>query len=575
MNPEIESRRLRSVSPSAIVMYRNCARLWYNNYQLSLRGPVPTFLARGTAIHAALEHFLRTGEVLVEVEVPDAPGVKFPVLQYVQAAIDYLPKPAPDPYWDPWREKGDAGIFVEQSGEMGTWTDPDGTTGPVFRQFLDLVEAYPDRATLTDHKTTSDFRYAKTPEELSVNVQLISNCMWLLRESNYTEVTLRHLYLLTSRKRPKALAVSVVVTREHVEREWQKILLTIREMDGWTRLAPKTAEALPPTVTMCSAFGGCLHKPLCYGNSGDLIQVRRSTMNEGEKMGLLDQMLKRAGKTAEETRPVTGIVTLPGQAPATAPVALGATVGKVAPAGGLAALLNQAPEVLTPERAQEAAVAAGYDPNGICPPDMPSPVSTLEEVAAANPAAEPVEAKRKRRTKLEMEAARAAEAAQVIAGPPSEPATMTVLKINQGGGPLLVPTSTTIDVAAPPVWSNVVEVESELDKIRRVLRTPDAAFACGTEAIFIDCLPGKGWPGEQPIDAIEFVAAFNALAASSAGTADYRLIKYESKGYLATAVRVYMSGLPRALYVDSRMSGADVLLETIIPYAKMVYRGVR
>jgi hypothetical protein len=64
----------------------------------------------------------------------------------------------------------------------------------------------------------------------------------LFSSSDYAKITLRHLYLLTSGKRPKAIPVEVEVTREHVEAEWQKILLIIREMAAWGKLAPETAD---------------------------------------------------------------------------------------------------------------------------------------------------------------------------------------------------------------------------------------------------------------------------------------------------------------------------------------------
>lgn len=287
-----------------------------------------------------------------------------------------------------------------------------------------------------------------------------------------------------------------------------------------------------------------------------------------------------------------------------------------------------AAQVLTPEKAQEAAVAAGYDPNGIVPPDAPSRTSTAEEVAAANPVEKAIEeateettveavqitdapAKRRRRTKAEMEAARAAEAAEAAGQAPGqvinlmetlkaatapqaipqavETTNVTGQRFAEGTAEAIahperaVKELTEVKVYFTKEIEKALDIEPPVDahaeddevtKIRKILTTPDQAFGCGVEVLFIDCLPGKGWPGEQPQDALDYVHAFNSLAASSAGVADYRLIRYESKGYLATAIKVYAKGLPKVLYVNSRMSGADVLLETIVPYVKLVYRGI-
>src|SRR5262245_54479462 len=188
MGERLEDRRLWSVSPSAVDAYGKCKRTWYNAYILGDRAPTPPFMAKGTAIHQAIEHYLKTGEVLVEVEVKDAPGTKWPTMEFVQAAIEkYLPKPMTDPYWDQWKSDPGVGLMLEQPGELGTFDE-----GPEFKQYIDLIEAYPDRATITDHKTTSDWRYMKTPDELSHNVQLISNARWLFSVSDYKEITIRH-----------------------------------------------------------------------------------------------------------------------------------------------------------------------------------------------------------------------------------------------------------------------------------------------------------------------------------------------------------------------------------------------
>lgn len=658
--------KLWSASPSAVDCFTKCKRLWWRQYVLGDRGPTPAFMARGTSIHyAILESWLAKGEMLVEHENSDAPGVKHLVFEFTQAAIPHMPKPLTDAYWIEKRKSNpNVGLMIEQPGHMGTWINSDGSTGPEWRQYIDLVECGEDYAIITDIKTSSDpGRYAKTPDELSTNGQLIANAKWIFDQSDYKEITLRHLYLGTKTKRPKAFPVSVVVSREHVEKEWQKILGTVREMVNWAELSPEDPNVLPPTVEQCSAYGGCRFKKDCFDGAQDLITIRpTSRMKDGEKMNLLEKMMAKAGAAA---KPVSGTVTAAGAAPVTALVQTQGepTVGKVTvlsaptqtnppssatPKTNLLAMLAakkaaEAPspppadKTLTPAIAQAAAVAAGYpaeppvgyDPNGIIPPDAPSRFSTPEEVAAANKedemeekeetisshgqdkasvAGEIVEGgptRRKRRTKAEMEAARADEAAKAAAkvaapaAPPATPAPSVNVDQIVAVGAEVVTTNVQLDVVSPKESlrelkerlglktseNNLIgsdEPKSEPDpqseeiaKIRAVLTTPDPAFQCGVQALFIDCMPGKGWVGEQPVDALEFFHAFNALAASSAGAADYRLIKYESNGYLSTAIKVYQKGLPPVLYVDSRMSGAGILLETIIPYAKLVFRGVR
>ena len=69
--------------------------------------------------------------------------------------------------------------------------------------------------------------------------------------------------------------------------------------------------------------------------------------------------------------------------------------------------------------------------------------------------------------------------------------------------------------------------------------------------------------------------AFESAAASSAKALDYRLIRYESKGYLCMAIRVLMKGLPVAVHVNSNTPGAAEFLAEVTPYAEMVFRGTR
>jgi hypothetical protein len=51
------------------------------------------------------------------------------------------------------------------------------------------------------------------------------------------------------------------------------------------------------------------------------------------------------------------------------------------------------------------------------------------------------------------------------------------------------------------------------------------------------------------------------------------MISYEAKGYLAQSIKVLMRGLPKTVYVDSRMPGADVFLSVVTPYCRLIVKG--
>lgn len=79
----------------------------------------------------------------------------------------------------------------------------------------------------------------------------------------------------------------------------------------------------------------------------------------------------------------------------------------------------------------------------------------------------------------------------------------------------------------------------------------------------------------MPMLGEEILARAAELAAQAAGVSDYRLIDYKAKGVLATAVRSLVESLPVAVVVSTSVSGSDVLLEVLTPYAQRVVRAMR
>jgi hypothetical protein len=137
------------------------------------------------------------------------------------------------------------------------------------------------------------------------------------------------------------------------------------------------------------------------------------------------------------------------------------------------------------------------------------------------------------------------------------------------------PPAALVAAAAAPVTAEPEAVDAATAEVRKLLNEPDTAYACPVKALFIDCMPGKGWPGEPAHALSDYMHAFERVAASSAKALDYRLIRYESKGYLALAVRVLMRGLPESIYIDSRTPGADVFESVVAPYCSLIVRGTR
>jgi hypothetical protein len=273
---------LTHVSASQIKDFRACNRLWYYTRILRQRAPQTEAQSRGTTVHGALEAHLKAGKIEPEIfERAKALGITEKDLSdYVASMAPFVGKPGEG--------------LTEYRDEMPTYPG-----GPKYVLVVDHAreiqcgeEFIPQ---IDDLKTTSDFRYCKTPDELAKDVQMISYAMWaLLRlyiEKNLPEpnfVSLRHVYVRTRGKRI-ATARDVLVTPEHVKAGWEDILATVREMEDLSarvqvatqqtqdQLArqAETAVALgggidpqdvPATTTdHCSAYGGCFFRSKCFG----------------------------------------------------------------------------------------------------------------------------------------------------------------------------------------------------------------------------------------------------------------------------------------------------------------------
>lgn len=586
-------KKLWKVSASQIVTFLKCPRAWYNASVLGDREPQKPHQERGEAVHKELEHYLRTGEVRPS-----------EYIAIVQASLDYLPKPANDPYWQQFGVGQNglpvAGLMLEQEIDMPTYPG-----GPNFIGYMDLGVFFPDACSIEDHKTTSNFRYLKTPEELRKDVQMCSYAKWAALNSDYQKFGLKH-YGHLMKGRAKCVPVCAEITRAEVDVKWDEILGIIKHMADWAELGPETADALPPSTDHCSDYGGCYYRTKC-GFAPSTSFRRIETM--AENTGLLAQMMnfkKEATATAaapttatppiaQATAPAPTTTTTPA---AQAPVSLAQLLGSVVPAAAKASTPATVPGMIpgvlpattpattvpvvipgvlpatTPGTATPATATAQGTSSPILPPDAPSRVSTPEEVgpppsATAAPADAPAaeEGKKRGRPRKATTAATATAAVTPVAATaPVAPATGTAAAAPVTAGEVSDPLPTTTPVPPAPVApSGGVGT----------LTAPDPAFACPVRSIFIDCMPTKGWPGDPPVMLDEIMHSFEKLAAVSAQQPDYALIDYKAKAYLRMAIKVSMVNLPQTVIVTSSTPGAAEFLEVVTPYAKVIVRGIR
>jgi hypothetical protein len=526
---------LGRVSASAVEAYRRCPRVWYYDYVLRQRGPSSPSQLKGTGIHFAIEHYLKTAEVLPFVDVdgdgkvcslpfPDEPAndngrVRVQTTDIMQAAVDYLPPPLTNK--EHWAQPG-AGLMIEQPIELPTYEG-----GPTWIGYIDRVEAYESAGKVSDNKTTSDLRYAKTPEELSKNTQLACYAKWVFINSDYAQLDLEHLYL-TTRGKAKAKLVGTTVTREQVDEVWTRDLALVREMDSWAALGPPNADPLPPNTEACGDFGGCFHRSKCGLEPKPLIQIR-SRGNMTTKPG---KLLERLKDFQAKDAPA-----LPGKVqPA------GSTGGTVSPL--LANLAAKSGVDIGNVRIDEAPKAGKPEDAAVLPPDAPPRTSSAAEVAAANQPKKATKAKKKD-----------ASATPLTDSPQEEAVLEQVLA-----------------ESAPAPAADERRAQS-----RTTLGVNPTAMPCKLEEVYIDCLPSKLPPGLEVIS-IEEIMGPVALAAATLTdppTPDVRFIKYEAKAHVAAALRLALDTVPPLVSASSGSSWLDVFMEVCAPYARRIVRGVR
>lgn len=192
---------LTHVSATSIKLFKSCPRRWFERYVLDKKEPTSKAMLRGNEVHRQLEDYLLNGVM------PDDSTAGL----IAQAGLEHLP-PRSTAY------------EVELSLEH---LPIEGTPAP-FKGFIDLYikQATPE---VLDHKTTSNFKYALTADQLAEDTQLIIYAAHALTHSDADEIRLTHVCYLT--KPPyTSQRTSTVVSRDHVYKHFNEILTTVEQM---------------------------------------------------------------------------------------------------------------------------------------------------------------------------------------------------------------------------------------------------------------------------------------------------------------------------------------------------------
>ena len=161
--------------------------------------------------------------------------------------------------------------------------------GFLLKGFIDVL--LPDQ--VIDHKTTSNMRYAKSPQGLIENIQMNCYAGELIMHRNdrggseVDNLTLRHNVFLKDVKAPRIKIVKADVSAEDIEQFWKTAILPLTEiMVELSGDCPDWNEVPAPTTTdPCNKYGGCPFLEVCWrGESIESYKNRVDRVNSRDKI---------------------------------------------------------------------------------------------------------------------------------------------------------------------------------------------------------------------------------------------------------------------------------------------------
>lgn len=509
-------------SPTAISAFLECQRKWAWRKIGGIEGPSGKGADLGKRTHAVLEKYLGTGER--PDFITDALAAKV-----ASSGLHLLPAPKTP------------GMQLERHFRFMS-----ARTRFIYHGFKDvqIVPGVPvpgmgfdgTMPIVIDHKTTKKIdEYAKTAEDLQDNdPQSILYGLDSMARFASDAVDLGWGYLQTegqSRAQP-------TTTRLHADQ-------ALRVFDVIEDVAAEAARALdaglqpldlPPNPDACNGFGGCPYRHLC-----NLSPSQRARSHMSNSM-IADLRARVQGKSATITeQPPAPLVMSDRDVPAPKEIP--------------AAFLATPPGAINPPE------------SALPPPSMPSPTESKEASADTG--------KRKRRTKAEMEAARAAEKdptgadAHLHTGKP-DAHVENLEPEDKAAAASVAPDEKPAQVDPVEDAKSQEKIDKVVEEATRVRRI-EAPPAVEGFTLYVDCIP-IGKPAKAAARLIE-KAQDRMLEVH--GVPDYRLIDF-GKGvpFFISFVDEQVDGT-FDLALDTRTPEGAVLLETLMAKAAFVVRGLR
>ena len=230
------------ISPSAAKTFWRCKRKWWYQKVFGLPTPTSKAMELGTAVHAELEAYLAHGT-----EPSRARAGRI-----ASRGIDLLPDP---------KEVEERGGTVELRVS--------GKCGPLpYLGFVDYLE-WPEgeHPHVWDHKTTSDYKWSKTAEELGKDPQMLFYAYAVFHGLPHqpSHVKMTHVYYLTkgqgSRRVDAIYDGATDIPWGVAQKTWDRYVQTAETMADLASVEDQNK--VPFNILACGDFGGCPFSERC------------------------------------------------------------------------------------------------------------------------------------------------------------------------------------------------------------------------------------------------------------------------------------------------------------------------
>lgn len=233
----------KKFSPSQIDSYLSCQRKWAWRYIEDIKLPPGKGAALGTKVHEVLERYIDSkGDILPTAEDPE----EIFQIEVALSGVHLLPDLQRGVF-----EKEGAFEFVSEAGV--TWC------GRIdLRYFDDAGEV-----SIIDHKTTIDFKWAKSEEDLRTDAQsVIYAVKEFFQNPSLERLNAKWIYYRTGGQSRAAKAVGIVWERDKALEEMKRFDAAALECLDHIATKKRALDLLP-NPKHCDSYGGCPYRGNC------------------------------------------------------------------------------------------------------------------------------------------------------------------------------------------------------------------------------------------------------------------------------------------------------------------------